>query len=149
MDKELKGYVIELITMIIVLIFIVPICVNASNEYSKKQEILLNGFNTTIDVNSKQGNIKELNLYSNTDKTIKVKLGLKITKFYDEYTITIDDQIYDLNKLEFLEDDYNRYYILGTYEIEEVKSLDFELKVKDKNYYDESIIYSFYTEGTI
>ena len=149
MDKELRGYVIELITMIIILIFIVPICANASNEYSTKQEILLSGINTTIDITNKEGNLKQLNLYSNTNKPIKVKLGLKITKFYDEYTVTIDDQVYNLNDLEYLEDENNRYYILGTYEIKEIKNIDFELKVKERNYYDEFLTYSFYTEGTI
>ena len=149
MDKELRGYVIELITMIIILIFIVPICANASNKYSTKQEILLNGLNTTIDITNKEGNLKQLNLYSNVNKPIKVKLGLKITKFYDEYTVTIDDQVYNLNDLEYLEDENNRYYILGTYEIKEIKNIDFELKVKERNYYDEFLTYSFYTEGTI
>ena len=73
MDKEFRGYVIELITMIIILIFIVPICANASNKYSTKQEILLNGLNTTIDITNKEGNLKQLNLYSNVNKPIKVK----------------------------------------------------------------------------
>ena len=149
MDKELRGYVIELITMIIILIFIVPICANASNKYSTKQEILLSGLNTTIDITNKEGNLKQLNLYSNVNKPIKVKLGLKITKFYDEYTVNIDEKVYNLNDLECLEDENNRYYILGTYEITETKNIDFELKVKEKNYYDESLTSSFYTEGTI
>lgn len=149
MDKELKGYIIEILAMIIVLIIIVPICVNASREYTTNQEKILSGFNTTIDIINKNGNIKQINLYSNTDKTIKVKLGLMITKFYDEYTVEIDNQVYDLSNLEYLEDDNHRYYILGTYEIEELKSIDFELKVKGQNYYDETLTYSFYTEGTI
>ena len=96
MDKELKGYIIEIVALILLLIIVVPICVNASNKYSTKQETILNGFNTTIDITKKEGNIKELNIYSNTNKPIKVKLGLMITKFYNEYTVTIDNQIYNL-----------------------------------------------------
>lgn len=147
MDKELKGYITEIIIMVIILCFAVPICVNASNNYNTHQKVLLNGFNTTIDITNKEGNVKQINLYSNTEETIKVKLGLMITNFYNEYTVEIDGNIYDLNDLEYVKDDDHRYYILGTYEIDKEKSIDFELKVKGKSYYDESLTYSFYTEG--
>lgn len=149
MNNELKGYVIEIIVMLIILIIAIPTCINASNKYSSKQETLLSGLNTTIDVNSKEGNIKQISLYSNANKVIKVKLGLMIANFYDEYLVEIDGQTYDLSELEYLSDENHRYYILGVYEIDEEKNIDFEIKVKDKNYYDESITYSFYTEGTI
>lgn len=149
MDKELKGYIIEIIIMLIILSFAVPICVNASNNYNTKQKAILNSVNTTIDITNKKGNIKQINLYSNTDKLIKVKLGLMITNFYNEYAIEIDGNIYDLNELEYLSDEKNRYYILGIYEIDKVENIDFELKVKDKHYKDEIISYSFYTEGII
>lgn len=147
MDKELRGYVIEIIIMVIILSFAIPICVNASNNYNTKQKALLNGLNTTIDITNKEKNIKQINLYSNTDELIKVKLGLMITNFYDEYTIEVDGNIYDLNELEYLSDEKNRYYILGVYEIDKEENIEFELKVKGKSYYDESISYSFYTEG--
>lgn len=147
MDKSIRGYVIEVIFLIIFLIIIVPICVDASNEYTKKKESLLNGFNTTIDITNKEGNVKQINLYSNTDKIIKVKLGLMITKFYNEYLVEIDGNVYDLSTLEYLEDENYRYYILGTYEIDKEKNIDFEIKVKDKSYYSEALTFSFYTEG--
>ena len=70
-----------------------------------------------------------------------------ITKFYNEYLVEIDGNIYDLSILEYLEDENYRYYILGTYEIDKEKNIDFEIKVKDKSYYNESLTYSFYTEG--
>ena len=149
MDKELKGYIIEIIIMLIILSFAVPICVNASNNYNTKQKAILNSVNTTIDITNKKGNIKQINLYSNTDELIKVKLGLMITNFYNEYTIEIDGNIYDLNELEYLSDEKKRYYILGIYEIDKVENIDIELKVKDKHYKDEIISYSFYTEGII
>lgn len=147
MDKNIKGYVIEVIFLTIFLIFIIPICVSASNDYTKKKETFLNGYNTTIDITKKEGNLKQLNLYSNTNKVVKVKLGLMITKFYNEYLVEIDGNIYDLSILEYLEDENYRYYILGTYEIDKEKNIDFEIKVKDKSYYNESLTYSFYTEG--
>lgn len=149
MDKELKGYIIEIIIMVIVLSFAVPICVNASNNYNTKQKAILSGLNTTIDITNKEGNIKQINLYSNTSELIKVKLGLMITNFYNEYTIEIDGNVYDLNELEYLSDEKNRYYILGIYEIDKEENIEFELKVKEKHYKDEIISYSFYTEGII
>lgn len=148
MEKELKGLIIEIITMIIILVITIPICVEASNNYKEQKDTLLNAFNTTIDVNSK-GDIKELNIYSNTNKNIQIKLGLMISQFYDEYYIIIDGITYNLNELDYKEDDSNRYYIIGTYEIEEVKTIDFILKPQNQNYYKENLIYSFYAEGTI
>lgn len=147
MDKNIKGYVIEVIFLTIFLIFIIPICVSASNDYTNKKETFLNGYNTTIDITKKEGNLKQLNLYSNTNNVIKVKLGLMITKFYNEYLVEIDGNTYDLSTLEYLEDEIYRYYILGTYEIDKEKNIDFEIKVKDKSYYNETLTFSFYTEG--
>ena len=149
MDKELKGYITEIIIMVIILSFAIPICVNASNNYNTKQKAILSGLNTTIDITNKKGNIKQINLYSNTDELIKVKLGLMITNFYNEYTIEVDGNIYDLNELEYLSDEKNRYYIIGIYEIDKEENIEFELKVKGNIYYEESISYSFYTEGII
>ena len=56
MDKELKGYIVEIIIMLIFISFAIPICVNASNNYSTKQKALLNGINTTIEINNKEKN---------------------------------------------------------------------------------------------
>lgn len=149
MNKELKGYIIEIIIMVIILSFAIPICVNASNNYTTKQKAILNGLNTTIDITNKKGNIKQINLYSNTDELIKVKLGLMITNFYNEYIVEIDGNTYDLNELEYLSDEHHRYYIIGIYEIDKEKNIEFELKVKGTSYTKESISYSFYTEGII
>ena len=93
--------------------------------------------------------MKELSIYSNTDEQIKVKLGLKMTKHYDEYSVIIDNEKYNLNELDYKEDEENIYYILGTYEIDEVKKIDFKLIPNNQSYFKENIIYSFYTEGTL
>lgn len=148
MEKELKGYVIEIMVITIFLIITVPICAKASNDYTTKKESLLNAFNATIDVNNKN-DMKELSIYSNADKQIEVKLGLKMTKYYDEYSVIIDNRKYNLKDLDYKEDEENIYYILGTYEIDEVKKIDFKLIPNNQSYFKENIIYSFYTEGTL
>ena len=148
MEKELKGLIIEIITMIIILMITVPICAEASNNYKKQKNTLLDAINTTIDVTNKEDS-KELNIYSNTNKNIQIKLGLMISHFYDEYYIIIDGITYNLNDLDYKEDENNRYYIIGSYEIDKVRKIDFQLKPQNQDYYKEDLIYSFYTQSTI
>lgn len=148
MEKELKGLVIEVIVLTIFLIITVPICVQASSNYNEQKETMLNAINTTIDVNNK-GDNKEISLYSNSNKTVEVKLGLTISQFYDEYYVTIDNKTYNLNELDYKEDEENKYFILGTYKIDEVKTISFKLTPKNQDYFKEHLIYSFYTEGII
>jgi len=148
MEKELKGAIIEIIIMTIILIITIPICVNATNKYKTQKESLLNAFNTTIDINNK-GNIKELSIYSNTNETIVVKLGLTISQFYDDYYIIIDNKTYNLDELDYKEDEENKYFIIGTYEVDQVKKIDFKLRPKNQEYFKERLIYSFYVEAPI
>ena len=148
MEKELKGLVIEVIVLTIFLIITVPICVQASSNYNDQKETMLNALNTTIDVSSNK-DIKEINIYSNSNKPVKIKLGLSISQFYDDYYVTIDNKTYNLNELDYKEDEENKYFILGTYEINEVKTINFKLTPKNQDYFKEHLIYSFYAEGTI
>lgn len=148
MEKELKGLIIEVVVISIFLIIAVPLCIKASHNYQQEKETHLNAFNTTIDVNRKE-NYKEVNIYSNTTKNIEIKLGLMISKYYDEYYINIDNKTYKLNDLEYKEDENNRYYILGTYNINKVKTINFSLNPINQNYFKENLIYSFYTTTTI
>ena len=41
MDKELKRLVTEILSMILLLIIVIPICVHASNNYQMKKRDLL------------------------------------------------------------------------------------------------------------
>ena len=148
MEKELKGTIMEIIVLTIFLIVMVPICVEASNNYNEQKETLLNAFNATIDVNNKD-DVKELSIYSNADKPIKVKLGLMISQHYNEYQVIIGNKTYNLKDLDYKEDAENKYYILGTYEVDEVKKVDFKLQPINQSYFTEHLVYSFYIEGTI
>jgi len=148
MDRELRGYVIEIIIMVIFLVIAIPICVDASSRYNDNKQKVLNGLNTTIDVLN-NGDMKTIYLYNSSNDSVKVKLGMMISKFYDEYLVTVDDSIYNLNELEYLEDDSYRYYVLGTYEIDDIEIVDFDLKIKDKSYFDDEIAYGFYVEGLV
>ncbi len=148
MDKEIKRLFIEIITLTLVLGIAVPICVNASDNYREKKEQLVLGKQARVDI-SNRGDIKKVTVTSDSDQTISVYLMLKISKFDDDYLIYLDDQILDIRSLEYTEDEECRYYNLGLYEVTEKRVFDFSLKVKDKSYYDETISYSFYTEGLL
>ena len=109
---------------------------------------MLSGNQTVVDI-SNQGEIKKVTVTSEYDETFSVRLMLKISKFHDEYLIYLDDQVFNIRDLEYTEDEEYQYYNLGIYEIDEKREFDFKLKVKDKSYYDETISYSFYTEGLL
>ena len=146
MDKELKGLIIEIISIILLLVIVVPICVNASSEYRTKKGAILSGRSALVDISNK-GEYKEICVTSGVDKLVKINLIMKISKFNDEYLITLDDQVYNLKDLEYTEDDNYQYYNLGIYDVDKTRTFHFKINVKDKAYYDEMISYGFYTEG--
>ena len=61
----------------------------------------------------------------------------------------MDEHIYDINTLEYTEDEDSRYYNLGSYDINLKRTFDFQLKIKDIAYYDETLTYRFITEGVL
>ena len=148
MDKELKRLILEIVTLTLLLIIIIPICVNASNKYNEQKEVLLSGIGTSVDI-SHNGDMKKITIYSDYDKVVKVNLIMKISKFSNDYDIHLDDQIYNINDLEYSEDNNWRYYKLGIYEVNKVRDFDFKLRTKGSIYYKETIVYSFLTEGLL
>lgn len=146
MDKELKSLVVEIITLTLLLIVIVPICVNASSKYQEKREVLLNGTDTSIDI-SQNGDMKKVTIYSNHDDVMRVNLIMKISKISNDYEIYLDDKIYNLDDFECTDGTDYLYYNLGIYEVDQVREFDFKLQTKGSLYYDETITYSFMTAG--
>ena len=120
MDKELKGIIVEILAIIVLLLIVVPICVHASDEYISRRDALLIGNRASVDISSK-GDYKQIRVTSGVNDSIKVNLFMKISKFNDDYIISLDDKTYDLRELECTEDDNYQYYNLGTYEIEKEK----------------------------
>jgi len=148
MEKELRRLVLEIVMITLLMIIVVPICVQASADYQEKKDVLLNGIGTTVDI-SHNGDKKKITIYSNHDNVVKVNLIMKISKFSNDYLIYLDDEIYDIHALEYTEDDENQYYNLGIYSVDKIREFDFKLQVKDKIYYEETITYSFMTEGLL
>ncbi len=146
MNKELKRLVVEIISLVLLLIVVIPICVNASSEYRLKKDAVLIGDKASVDISNK-GEYKQIKISSGVDKTVKMNLVMRISKFNDDYLIYLDDQVYNLRELEYTEDDNYQYYNLGIYEVTKEKIFQFKIKVKDKSYYDETISYGFFTEG--
>lgn len=146
MDKELKGLIIEIVTITILLIITIPLCVKASTTYQEKKNKMFIGSHASVDI-SNRGEIKKVTIKSEENQKISVYLMLKISKFDDEYIVYLDDSVFDLNQLEYTEDEENRYYNLGLYTLKDKRTFDFRIVVKDRSYYNETISYSFYTRG--
>ena len=146
MDKELKRLIVEIVSLVLLLIVVVPICVHASSEYRLKKSSMLVGNKAYVDISNK-GEYKQIKITSGVDRDVKMNLVMRISKFNDEYIIYLDDQIYNLSDLEYTEDEDYQYYNLGIYEVRKEKIFQFKIKVKDKSYYDETISYGFFTEG--
>ena len=69
MNKELKELIIEIVSLVVLLIIVVPICVNASSRYREQKDILLSGIGTSVDI-SHNGDMKKVIIYSNYNKPV-------------------------------------------------------------------------------
>ena len=147
-DKELKRLFIEIVSMFVLLLVIVPVCVSASNDYNAKKLGYLNKEYVSVDI-SHNKDMKKVTIYSNYDKTMDVNLTLKISKFANEYDVYLDGMTYNIRDFECTEDEEWRYYRLGVFEVNRVREFDFKLQTKGSVYYEETIIYSFVTEGLL
>lgn len=146
MGKEQKRLILEILVLTIILIVVVPICINGSKDYKEKREVLLKGTDTTVDI-TYHGDMKKLTIYSNHDDVVRVNLVLKINKILNDYEVLLGNDTYLLSELESFSDEENNYYNLGAYEVDELREFDFNLKVVGDTYYTETITYSFITEG--
>ena len=63
MDKDLKGLVVEVILIVVMLVLVVPICVEASGRYKEQKEALMNGEGISIDI-AHAGDVKKIFVYS-------------------------------------------------------------------------------------
>ncbi len=147
-DREIKRLVIEILSLTLLLIIIVPICVRASERYQLKEQELLQVVNASVDISNK-GDYKEITVITGTNRDVKVNLLLKINKFSDEYYVYLDEEKYELNQLDYTEDNEYRFYNLGIYEINDHRVFEFKIQPADKVYYDEILTYSFITEGVL
>lgn len=148
MDNELKGLVIEICILVLLVVIIVPICVDASNKYQEKKEVLLNGTDVSVDI-SNNGGMKKLTVYSNHNDVMRINLTMKINKFVNDYLVCLDNQVYDIRELDYTEDEEHQYYNLGIYEVDQIREFDFRLMVKEIVDSNETISYSFVTKGLL
>ena len=148
MDKELKGLIGEIVAIVILMLVAIPICVSASYDYQSNRGAIFSAKKASVDI-SNTGKIKDVTVYSNSKDPIKVNLYLKINKFDDDYVVELDGKSYNINDFDMHEDENNRYYNLGFYEVNKSRTFKFKIDVKGKSYYDETITYSFVTEGLV
>lgn len=145
MDNDIKKLICEIILMIIIVIITIPICVNASNNYTNKKENMQKYNNISIDIENKN-QYKTIKLKNyNTEKKV-FNLILKTSKFSNEYKITLDGIEYNLKDIVYSEDQENYYFNLGSYEIKNNKNINFSMELAGDYIYDDSISYSFIAE---
>ena len=128
MDKELKSIVIEIVAIVILMVIAIPICVNASRDYQAKKGDILESRRATINIGN-TGKIKDVTVYSNAKKPIKINLYLKINKFDDDYVIGLDGKDYNIRDF-----DMSRRSLLGIVDLKCV-----ELVVDDTQIIDNRV----------
>lgn len=151
-NKRLIG---ELVLLFIFLLIVIPICVNASNDYSEREDYLNSFDKVFVDINnndkisndSKVISSKIVTISNENKDSIKINLGFRIAKYTNSYTVNIGNRSYNLDTLEYSDDGNYFYYDLGFFEVDNISNLDFSLVLNNDISYDSSVIYSFYVKG--
>lgn len=151
-NKKLIG---ELVLLFIFLLIVIPICVNASNDYGEREEYLDRCNKVFVDIynsdnisnDSKVISSKLVTISNGNEYSIKIGLGFRIAKYTNSYTVNIGNNSYNLDTLEYTDDGDYFYYNLGVFEVNDVTNLDFSLVLNNDISYDNSVSYSFYVKG--
>ena len=145
MKKDFKSLIAEIILMIVIMLIVIPICVNASHNYNEKKSHIQQYNNIAIDIkNNNSNNYININNY-NKDKKV-INLVMKTTKFSNEYVVKLNDKEYNLKDIPHTEDKENYYFNLGSYEVKKVTNIRFSMSLVGDEIYDDSITYSFVAE---
>lgn len=145
MKNDVKSLTAEVVLMIIILLIVVPICVNASNNYKEKKASIQQYNNVSIDIKYEDSNMfVNINNYNKKKKVIN--LIMRTTKFSNEYMIKLDDKEYYLKDIPHTEDNDNYYFNLGSYKVNKVQNIKFAMSLVGDEIYDDSITYSFVAE---
>ena len=145
LDRDVRTLLCEIIIMILIIAVTVPICVNATNRYNSKKNNMEKYTNIGINVSNKNSDMI-VTLDNKNKGEVVVNLILKTTKFSNNYSILLDDKEYNLNQIEYSEDDNNYYFNLGSYRFKDSIDVKFKLFLVGNDIYDDSITYSFIAE---
>ncbi len=146
-DKDLRRLICEIILLVCIVIIIIPICVNASNDYKYKVwDIKKSNSNVLIDISSSKGGKIITLVNDNDDKTV-VNLVMKISKYSNNYMMVVNGREYKLSEMSYSEDDDNYYYSLGNYVVKDKVKVTFDLEILGDAIYDDSVTYSFLAEA--
>lgn len=146
-NKDLRRLICEIILLICIVIIIIPICVNASNDYKYKVlDIKKSNSNVLIDISSNKSG-KIITLVNDNDDKIVVNLVMKISKYSNNYLMVVNGHEYKLSEMSYSEDDDNYYYSLGNYVVKDKVKVTFDLKILGDAIYDDSVTYSFLAEA--
>lgn len=149
-----KVFIREIICLTLFLIIIIPICVNATNRYNKREDYLKNCEEVFVDISNNDKGVSDnvisskiVTIINESQEGLKVNLIFKIAKFTNSYTLKIGDKNYNLDELDYIEDNDYLYYNLGLFEVDKINNLDFYLILNNEISYDNSVSYSFLVKG--
>ena len=145
-DKELRGLVYEIIIFVVLLIVVVPICVNASNKYKENVSRIEKCSDILVSIDNKNG--KKFVILENIgdEGNVSVNLVLKMSNVSNKYMIRFGGSDIYLDDLNYTFDGEFYYYDLGGYTVSDVSEFEYELFLVGDEIYNDSVIYSFIAE---
>lgn len=154
-NREVRDLVWDIVTIVLFLVIIIPICVSASNNYNNKEVYTTTtkdlyadlAENPDKDTNYKVISDKIVTIGTKKENSFKVSIVFKVQKFKNDYTLVLDDKSYDLGKTDYVEDKGYLYYNLGTFDIDKESKMNFKLIMNNDISLDDSVSYSFLVEG--
>lgn len=145
--NENKNLIFEIVILSLFLVFVIPVCVNASVKYNSYSNYLNAYDQVHIDIENEDLLNKAVIISNDNDDTVKVSLVFKIAKCTNSYTLVLGDNNYNLSELEYGEEDGYLYYNLGLFDVDKVVKLNFKLVLNNEVSYDDSVRYSFIAKG--
>ena len=144
-DNEIRELICEIILFVILLLVMVPICVNASNNYKESTSKIQNCVDMSVSINSVDGK-KFVVLDNYGEKEVNINLVLKIREFSNEYMIKLGNRDIYLSDLERTSDGEFYYYDLGDYTISKKEEIEYKIVLVGDEIYNDNVSYSFVAE---
>lgn len=166
MNKDISKLIIEITLIIMVVIFTAVLFLTNNTNKTREELIALNNRSLSLNVTDAVKNrtlkkIKDkdladnldcdvIEINNNTETTTNYNLVLKITKTInvDNYKIKANSNIYELNKLNYREDDNYYYFTIDTFTISnKTQNITFGIWLKDDSIAEkETFKYSYMIE---
>lgn len=145
-DNEFRELVCEIVFFVILLVVMVPICVNASNNYRESVKKIEKCVDIRVSIDNVDGEKFVVLENIGDEEEIDVNLVLKISDFSNNYMISLNGEEFYLSDLESTYDGNFYYYDLGNYNVGGIEIIEYEMALVGEEIYIDNISYSFIAE---